>query len=1039
MKIKKTRFGKSLVVSRKNQKKCDVLDVMVGLRCGFGKIKSSGFSLLEIMLVLSIATGLMLLAFMLNKSRVSSLQSDDASRQVITLEKTIDRLRNASLNYQFLGGSGLSAEVIGSIIPKQLLDSEGKLSHALGDIDIRAVQLSNPYDAYAITLNGASPDFCSKLISKVYDSFGQVRVGSALESTEVVWLKSEPFSVSRVSEGCANLSGDKVIQFISAPQIKYGQQASSNSLSSAPIVQVQFMSPSTVTAGAMTSAPTIGWQTPVATTLGMFSETASGYGQTVVDESVQPPPLADKSCIKTSLTWNAQLLDGTSHTCNGESVISIDGSHIFVQNMASGKLGGAHYECAAGSWKLTTGTCAPVGCEAKVVTWGAGCSGAVGNAQSQQVQNVANQNVAYTGQADFVCNGGNFAYVSGPCNAVPQPPAEKVIYVTQQFKDGKIRYFEYENDMGGWYSATEPTSALDSCAKGSAGTSGYGPCQTQANDITGFTVFTAKGSFNVKNGNARIFGDGSGTQFSIDQYKDAAKTQLYEYEYFCNSPFTAHGSNMDMIKYGAYTIGTCTKKSQSNISVCTSERVYWGGATDRCSAMATDDNSSVINDITGFTGDAQVRCNQTTKKFETFNTTCLNDGPGGGSKVDGVCGGANGVASAGMPSAQLCTKGTPTGVASGANWSWQCQGQGSGALTAACTAPKSASGGECGSANGKTLTVEPVMAALCSKGTHQYIEPQYKIPVSSLTATATGWNWSCYGSAGGGNASCSAQKGEVPPQKPVTMVQVENRKSYGGINPAATIFNMYALSDWETKSYPIMIVMHGGGWMEGGGNLGDFDLWARDFAQKGYKVFDISYTGGAIGKPAYQLPAAMKDVETFIQYIKSNRAKYNISPTDPVSIIGGSAGGHLAMYNAAYGSTNYKCVINVAGPIDVRGTIMAAERYPTDKTGIPEGFTDWLVRDIRDAAAPTIAQQNQANIDPTKIKAQKFYQIYSERDNIVLNSINMDRVNALLGARVTGNLVVPYEAPYIDGGHNLGSVEGMLGLLSQLGVANACK
>jgi len=107
--------------------------------------------------------------------------------------------------------------------------------------------------------------------------------------------------------------------------------------------------------------------------------------------------------------------------------------------------------------------------------------------------------------------------------------------------------------------------------------------------------------------------------------------------------------------------------------------------------------------------------------------------------VSGVCGSANGVALSTAPTANLCSSGTASTVTTnGTLWNWTCN-------TSSCFAPvqPSAVNGACGSSNGVSVSTTPA-TNLCSSGV-------------ATTVTGSGpWNWSCDGTSGGNDVSCSA-------------------------------------------------------------------------------------------------------------------------------------------------------------------------------------------------------------------------------------------------------------------------------------------
>ena len=143
--------------------------------------------------------------------------------------------------------------------------------------------------------------------------------------------------------------------------------------------------------------------------------------------------------------------------------------------------------------------------------------------------------------------------------------------------------------------------------------------------------------------------------------------------------------------------------------------------------------------------------------------------------VNGSCG-SSATTTSSAPTANLCTIGTPTSVTGGTAgpWLWSCTGS-NGGTNASCTASKTASGGSsavngsCGSSNGTTTSSIP-NANLC---TVTSITP-------SVTGTGNPWLWSCTGSNGGTNASCSANKtAETPTPTPGTISGL-NVTDYGG-------------------------------------------------------------------------------------------------------------------------------------------------------------------------------------------------------------------------------------------------------------------
>jgi acetyl esterase/lipase len=87
---------------------------------------------------------------------------------------------------------------------------------------------------------------------------------------------------------------------------------------------------------------------------------------------------------------------------------------------------------------------------------------------------------------------------------------------------------------------------------------------------------------------------------------------------------------------------------------------------------------------------------------------------------------------------------------------------------------------------------------------------------------------------------------------------------------------------------PVVVYVHGGGWMSGSKN----DDVARDYfgelTQRGFLVASLNYRLA----PKYLFPAQIEDVKCAIRHLRANALSYNLDP-DHIGAMGGSAGGHL--------------------------------------------------------------------------------------------------------------------------------------------------
>jgi acetyl esterase/lipase len=126
------------------------------------------------------------------------------------------------------------------------------------------------------------------------------------------------------------------------------------------------------------------------------------------------------------------------------------------------------------------------------------------------------------------------------------------------------------------------------------------------------------------------------------------------------------------------------------------------------------------------------------------------------------------------------------------------------------------------------------------------------------------------------------------------------------------------------KPAPLLVFIHGGGWT--GGKRADYLVYLLAFAKKGYITATVSYR--LVKDSVY--PACAEDITDAVQWLFKNGDKYGYDP-DRIALIGGSAGGHLALL-AAYGwrkpganddtmivpvsAHKIKAVVDLYGPAD---------------------------------------------------------------------------------------------------------------------------
>jgi acetyl esterase/lipase len=135
----------------------------------------------------------------------------------------------------------------------------------------------------------------------------------------------------------------------------------------------------------------------------------------------------------------------------------------------------------------------------------------------------------------------------------------------------------------------------------------------------------------------------------------------------------------------------------------------------------------------------------------------------------------------------------------------------------------------------------------------------------------------------------------------------------------------------NSKPRPAILVIHGGGWIEG--DKSSFASRAHgvpgnivDFAALGFVAATMNYR--LAGEAPY--PAAPEDCQCAVRWLRAHAREYHIDP-DHIGVYGNSAGGHLALLLAmpaaqvkpepgapdADQSSRVQAAVSDSGPIDL--------------------------------------------------------------------------------------------------------------------------
>ena len=122
--------------------------------------------------------------------------------------------------------------------------------------------------------------------------------------------------------------------------------------------------------------------------------------------------------------------------------------------------------------------------------------------------------------------------------------------------------------------------------------------------------------------------------------------------------------------------------------------------------------------------------------------------------------------------------------------------------------------------------------------------------------------------------------------------------------------------DGNKKIFPVVIFLHGGGWVTGDKASIDSKKWIPEFSKAGFAVASVNYRLA----PETTFPGPVEDVKSAIQFIIDNAQKYSLNK-DKIAIVGSSAGANLGMLAAFQINKEkpktVKVIVDLWGPADL--------------------------------------------------------------------------------------------------------------------------
>jgi len=160
---------------------------------------------------------------------------------------------------------------------------------------------------------------------------------------------------------------------------------------------------------------------------------------------------------------------------------------------------------------------------------------------------------------------------------------------------------------------------------------------------------------------------------------------------------------------------------------------------------------------------------------------------------------------------------------------------------------------------------------------------------------------------------------------------------------------------------PGVIVIHGGGWVEGD-KEGMLDEFCLPFVRRGMVVANVEYR---LAKAA-PAPAAVNDVLKAARWFEDHAAQFRVDRKRNIAS-GGSAGGHLALMTAMAPASKIAAVVDFFGVADVADQLDGPRQRPYAAVWIPEPGRMELARrlspinNVRKGLPPILALHGDAD------------------------------------------------------------------------------
>ena len=161
-----------------------------------------------------------------------------------------------------------------------------------------------------------------------------------------------------------------------------------------------------------------------------------------------------------------------------------------------------------------------------------------------------------------------------------------------------------------------------------------------------------------------------------------------------------------------------------------------------------------------------------------------------------------------------------------------------------------------------------------------------------------------------------------------------------GPDPAQQSLDVYRPRNAEGKKLPVIVSVHGGGWVYG--DKERYQFYCMNLVQRGFAVVNYTYRLA----PENKFPACLEDTNSVFTWVLANAETYNFD-TDNIFAVGDSAGGHnLGLYASFCTNPDYAARFEFTPPKGFVPKAIALNCGAYTPGVAADGSTDALIADL---------------------------------------------------------------------------------------------